>query len=99
MWSGWGIRTLSSKNPAYNPYSYHLGSVWPHDNGIIAAGMKRYGDFAEANAVIRCIFDAARAFDMYRLPELFACLRRLGQPTDLPVLYPGRADIPHALAS
>ncbi|HET9920646.1 MAG TPA: glycogen debranching N-terminal domain-containing protein, partial [Ktedonobacteraceae bacterium] len=43
MWNGWGIRTLSDKNPAYNPYAYQLGAVWPHDNGIIAAGFKRYG--------------------------------------------------------
>jgi glycogen debranching enzyme len=99
MWSGWGVRTISDKNPAYNPYSYHLGSVWPHDNGIIAAGMKRYGHFEEANTVIRGIFDAARAFDMYRLPELFAGLRRLGKRTDFPVLYPGGANIPQAWAS
>jgi glycogen debranching enzyme len=99
MWSGWGVRTISNKNPAYNPYSYHLGSVWPHDNGIIAAGMKRYGHFEEANTVIRGIVDAARAFDMYRLPELFAGLRRLGKRTDFPVLYPGGANIPQAWAS
>ncbi len=48
MWSGWGIRTLSANNPAYNPYSYQRGSVWPHDNGIIALGFKRYGFAAEA---------------------------------------------------
>ena len=72
MWSGWGIRTLSSRNPAYNPSAYHLGTVWPHDNGIIAAGMKRYGMTNEANQVIRGIFDAARGFEAYRLPEVFA---------------------------
>src|SRR6266699_731139 len=49
MWSGWGIRTISNKNPAFNPFSYHLGSVWPHDNGIIAAGFKRYELPREAN--------------------------------------------------
>ena len=43
MWSGWGIRTLSAEHPAYNPYSYQNGSVWPHDNGIIATGFRRYG--------------------------------------------------------
>lgn len=99
MFSGWGVRTLSSKNPAYNPYSYHLGSVWPHDNGIIAAGMKRYGLYDEANRVIRAIFDAARAFDMYRLPEVFAGLERQGKRTDFPALYPGGANIPQAWAS
>src|SRR5437763_15284475 len=62
MWSGWGIRTLSSKNPAYNPYSSHLGSVWPHDNGIIAAGFNSYELVEEANTVIRAVLDAAQRF-------------------------------------
>ncbi len=99
MWSGWGIRTLSSKNPAYNPFSYHLGSVWPHDNGIIAAGFKRYGLADEANQVIRGIFDAARRFQAYRLPEIFAGLKRQGRKTDFPALYPPGANIPQAWAS
>jgi glycogen debranching enzyme len=99
MWSGWGIRTLSSKNPAYNPFSYHLGSVWPHDNGIIAAGFKRYGLSHEANQVIRGIFDAARRFQAYRLPEVFAGLKRQGRETDFPALYPPGANIPQAWAS
>jgi glycogen debranching enzyme len=98
MWSGWGIRTLSSKNPAYNPFSYHLGSVWPHDNGIIAAGFKRYGLADEANQVIRGIFDAARRFEAYRLPEIFAGLKRKGK-ADFPALYPPGANIPQAWAS
>src|SRR5260370_23763652 len=62
MWSGWGIRTLSRKNAAYNPYSYHLGSVWPHDNGIIAARFKRYGFVNEANRGSRGLFAPARRF-------------------------------------
>ena len=99
MWSGWGIRTLSSKNPAYNPFSYHLGSVWPHDNGIIAAGCKHYGLINETNKVIRGVFDAARRFDAYRLPEIYAGLRREGKRTDFPSLYPGGANIPQAWAS
>ncbi len=99
MWSGWGIRTLSSKNPAYNPFSYHLGSVWPHDNGIIAAGCKRYGLSNEANKIIRGVFDAARRFDAYRLPEIYAGLKREGKKTDFPSLYPGGANIPQAWAS
>ncbi len=98
MWSGWGIRTLSSKNPAYNPFSYHLGSVWPHDNGLIAAGFKRYGLSNEANQVIRGIFDAARRFEAYRLPEIFAGLKRKGR-ADFPALYPPGANIPQAWAS
>jgi glycogen debranching enzyme len=99
MWSGWGIRTISSQNPAYNPYSYHLGSVWPHDNGIIAAGFKRYGLANEANQVIRGMFDAARRFEAYRLPEIFAGLKRKGKTADFPALYPPGANIPQGWAS
>src|SRR5439155_6864888 len=99
MWSGWDIRTLSSKNPAYNPFSYHLGSVWPHDNGIIAAGFKRYGLAEEANTVIRAVFDAARRFEAYRLPEIYSGLAREEQTADFPSLYPGGANIPQAWAS
>ncbi len=99
MWSGWGIRTLSSKNPAYNPYSYHLGSIWPHDNGIIAAGFKRYGLANEANQVTRAMFDAARRFEAYRLPEIFAGLKRKGKTSDFPALYPPGANIPQGWAS
>ncbi len=99
MWSGWGIRTLSQTNPAYNPFSYQNGSVWPHDNGIIAAGFKRYGLVNEANMVIRGIFDAASRFEAYRLPEVFAGLPRVGKHTDFPAIYPGGANIPQAWAS
>ncbi len=98
MWSGWGIRTLSSKNPAYNPYMYQLGSVWPQDNGIIAAGFKRYGLADEANKVIRGIFDAIVRFDSYRPPEVFAGVQRDGD-VDFPVLYPAGANIPQAWAT
>jgi glycogen debranching enzyme len=98
MFSGWGIRTLSSKNPAYNPYAYQLGSVWPHDNGIIAAGFKRYGLVDEANQVIRAMFDAIEHFDSYRPPEVFAGLHRKGK-IDFPALYPGGANIPQAWAT
>jgi len=55
VWSGWGIRTLSAQNPAYNPFSYQRGAVWPHDNGIIALGFKRYGFVAEAARIVRDI--------------------------------------------
>ena len=99
MWSGWGIRTLSAKNPAYNPFSYQLGSVWPHDNGLLAAGFKRYGMANEANQVIRGVFDAARRFEAYRLPEVFAGLKRKGKTTDFPALYPAGANLPQAWAS
>jgi glycogen debranching enzyme len=96
MWSGWGIRTLSADHPAYNPYSYQLGSVWPHDNAIIAAGFKRYGFAAEASRVARDIFEAASFFLAYRLPELYAGLPRL--PHTFPVQYLG-ANIPQAWAA
>ncbi|HZO74595.1 MAG TPA: glycogen debranching N-terminal domain-containing protein [Ktedonobacteraceae bacterium] len=98
MWSGWGIRTLSSNNAAYNPFSYQRGSVWPHDNGIIAAGFKRYGLADEANFVIRGMFDAIERFDSYRPPEVFAGLQREGD-FDFPALYPGGANIPQAWAT
>lgn len=98
MFSGWGIRTLSSKNPAYNPYSYQRGAVWPHDNGIIAAGFKRYGLAKEANEVIRAVFDAIDRFETDRPPEVFAGLKRKGN-MDFPALYPAGANIPQAWAT
>src|ERR1051326_6612783 len=98
MWSGWGIRTLSSKNPAYNPYLYQLGSVWPQDNGIIAAGFKRYGLADEANQVIRGIFNAINRFESFRPPEVFAGVKQQGN-LDFPILYPGGANIPQAWAT
>jgi glycogen debranching enzyme len=76
MWSGWGIRTLSARNLAYNPYSYQLGSVWPHDNGIIALGAKRYGFADEAARIARDISEAASYFVSYRLPELYSGIKR-----------------------
>jgi glycogen debranching enzyme len=96
MWSGWGIRTLSSRNPAYNPFSYQLGSVWPHDNGIIALGFKRYGFAAEAARVARDISEAASCFVSYRLPELYAGVER--GPGTFPVQYLG-ANVPQAWAA
>jgi glycogen debranching enzyme len=98
MWSGWGIRTITSKNPAYNPFSYHLGSVWPHDNSIISAGIKRYELPDEANVVIRSVLDAARRFEAYRLPEVYAGVKRKGAD-DFPALYPPGANIPQGWAA
>lgn len=96
LWSGWGIRTLSSRHPAYNPFSYHRGSVWPHDNGIIALGFKRYGFSAEAARVARDISEAASHFASYRLPELYAGVER--QPGGFPIQYLG-ANVPQAWAA
>jgi glycogen debranching enzyme len=96
MFSGWGVRTLSSDHVAYNPYSYHTGSVWPHDNAMIAGGFRRYGFDAEAARVARAIFDAADRFVATRLPELFAGLPR--QHGSFPVQYLG-ANVPQAWAA
>ena len=96
LWSGWGIRTLSARNPAYNPFSYQRGSVWPHDNGIIALGFKRYGFAAEAARVARDISEAASYFVSYRLPELYAGIER--RPGTFPVVYP-QANVPQAWAA
>lgn len=96
LWSGWGIRTLSQENPAFNPFSYQLGSVWPHDNAVIAAGFKRYGFHREASQLAKGILDAAGYFVSYRLPELFAGLAR--EPESFPVQYLG-ANTPQAWAA
>ena len=85
MWSGWGIRTLSADEPAYDPTSYHCGSVWPHDNALCAAGLARYGCLPEAHQVIRAMLDASSFWDG-RLPELFCGVDRSDIPS--PVPYP-----------
>ncbi|MGH8722837.1 MAG: amylo-alpha-1,6-glucosidase, partial [Burkholderiales bacterium] len=85
--SGWGIRTVAATEARYNPMSYHNGSVWPHDNALIAAGFTRYGLRAEALKVMTGLFDASIFFDLHRLPELFCGFpRRAGEsPTQYPV--------------
>lgn len=93
MWSGWGVRTLSADHPAFNPNSYHTGSVWPHDNAIIAMGFKRYGYTNEAALIARSLSEAASYFALQRLPELFAGAKRA--PTSFPVQYLG-ANVPQA---
>ena len=76
MFSGWGVRTLSSEEPSYNPMSYHNGSVWPHDNSIVAAGMRRYGFRREAELVARSVLEATMRFADDRVPELFCGFAR-----------------------
>jgi glycogen debranching enzyme len=76
MFSGWGVRTLSSKEVRYNPMSYHNGSIWPHDNAIIAAGLANYGMKNEVNQILTGLFDASLFFEMERLPELFCGFTR-----------------------
>jgi glycogen debranching enzyme len=86
MFSGWGIRTIASTEPRYNPMSYHNGSVWPHDNGIVAAGFSRYGLDDLIGAPFSGLFEASLSMDASRLPELFCGFHR--RPGEGPTLYP-----------
>ena len=86
FFSGWGIRTIPIGAARYNPMSYHNGSIWPHDNALIAAGMARYGRTESAMQLLSSTFDATLHFDLHRLPELFCGFgRRHGAG---PTLYP-----------
>jgi glycogen debranching enzyme len=84
--SGWGVRTVGAGEPRYNPMSYHNGSVWPHDNAIIAAGLARYGFVGGAAQILAGLFDASLTFDLHRLPELFCGFHR--RPGESPTRYP-----------
>lgn len=86
LFSGWGIRTLSTDSPRFNPLGYHLGTVWPHDNSITAMGFKKYGREIELLELATALFDAACAFEYYRLPELFCGASR--SVHNSPVPYP-----------
>ena len=94
LFSGWGIRTLSALHPAYDPFAYHRGTVWPVENAVFALGFARYGLHAEMHTLCKAQFEAARLFEAFRLPETFA-----GHPRDpehpFPGLYP-KADWPQA---
>jgi len=87
MFSGWGVRTVASTEVRYNPMSYHNGSVWPHDNSLIAMGLARYGQQATASQIFQALFDAASYMDLRRLPELYCGFARLQRnaPTQYPV--------------
>src|SRR5215469_15522984 len=95
MWTGWGIRTLSAENPAFNPYGYQTGSVWPHDNAIIALGFRFYGFAAEAARIAHDISVAASHFLFNQLPELYTTLER---DNAFPIQYIG-ANVPQAWAA
>ena len=84
---GWGIRTLAISEAHYNPMAYHNGSVWPHDNGLIALGFARYGQKQAISQIFGALFDAASYMDLRRLPELFCGFLRLqhSAPTQYPV--------------
>ena len=86
MFSGWGVRTLSRSSPRYNPQGYHLGTIWPHDNSLLAMGMKRYDLTPELRVLATALFEAAKSFQYYRLPELFGGSPMTAHQT--PVPYP-----------
>lgn len=83
---GWGVRTIAAHQARFNPMSYHNGSVWPHDNAIIAAGLARYGLTAPATRILNAIFDLSQAVDLHRLPELICGFQRGDRES--PTLYP-----------
>jgi glycogen debranching enzyme len=84
--SGWGVRTLATTEARYNPMSYHNGSVWPHDNALIACGLARYGLKEEVLQITEALFDVSLFVDLHRLPELFCGFIR--RPGEGPTLYP-----------
>jgi len=87
FFSGWGIRTLASGEARYNPLSYHNGSVWPHDNALIASGLAAYGFKKFAGKILLALLDVSSSMELNRLPELFCGLEREG-PGEEPTLYP-----------
>jgi glycogen debranching enzyme len=95
LWSGWGVRTMAVGEGAYNPLVYHDGTVWPHDNSLVAWGLARSGRSHDAARILRAMVEAATHFD-YRLPEVFAGFAR--QETTFPVVYP-TASSPQAWAA
>jgi glycogen debranching enzyme len=94
LFSGWGVRTLSSEHPAFNPYSYHRGSVWPVEQGTFALAFMRYGYHKVVDLIAQAQFEAAALFDFYRLPEAFSGHRR-DRDHPFPALYP-QANSPQA---
>ncbi len=105
MFGGWGIRTLSAQATAFNPVGYHLGTVWPHDNAIVAAGFRRYGHDDAAEQIFSALVEAAQDFPQQRLPECFAGFRKTA--FGIPVRYPiachpqawAAGALPHLLTS
>jgi len=106
MFSGWGVRTLSARERRYNPLSYHLGSVWPHDNAMLCAGFRRYGQNDAALRIFEALCAAASGFRNQRMPELYCGFERSAEETH-PVPYPvacspqawAAGAIPYALTS
>jgi glycogen debranching enzyme len=88
LWSGWGVRTMSTADAGYTPLGYHNGTVWPHDNSLIAWGLVRYGRWPEAQRIARRMLEAAGHFD-HQLPEVFAGFAR--GASIFPIAYPTAA--------
>ena len=86
FYSGWGIRTIASGEARYNPLSYHNGSVWPHDNALIASGLAQYGLKSSAGKILLALMDVSSTLELHRLPELFCGLER--RQAEGPTLYP-----------
>jgi len=86
MFSGWGVRTLAATERAFNPIGYHLGTVWPHDNALVAAGFRRYGGDEQALRIFQGLFDAAFHFHLHQLPEVFCGFGR--EDYEVPINYP-----------
>ena len=86
FFSGWGVRTVAESELRFNPMSYHNGSIWPHDNALLAAGASRYDDKAFALRILNAQYEAARHFDLQRLPELFCGFKRRNR--DAPLHFP-----------
>ena len=84
--SGWGVRTVAASESRYNPMGYHTGSVWPHDNALIAQGLARYGLAEKALQIWTGLFEAGTYFDLWRMPELFCGFAQ--EPGEGPILYP-----------
>jgi glycogen debranching enzyme len=85
LWSGWGVRTMATGDAGYNPLTYHNGTIWPHDNSLIALGLAHYGFRSEALRIVRSLFAAAGSLD-YQLPEVFGGFTRSEAPR--PIAYP-----------
>src|SRR5258706_11215713 len=85
--SGWGVRTIAKGESRYNPMSYHNGSIWPHDNAIVAMGLARYGMKEQATTIATALYEASLFMDLHRLPELFCGFSRRA-PGEGPTLYP-----------
>lgn len=87
LWSGWGLRTLGANEVAYNPVSYHNGSVWPHDTGLFAMGLARYGFTTELRVVAQALLDLAEASPRRQMPELISGFERSDHPEPVPYTH------------